>query len=228
MPSLATDGAVEDRFIPEPARRIGLLQCFAYQGRSMAPTFRAGQLLYVRPTGACIEPGDVVVYRHGDLHVVHRVVSIAQGRLVTRGDACPQPDACPVVPEQLIGRVEMLEDHGRLRPVRGGHRGLWRARTGWVAREARTAARPLRALYCGLRGSPVVRSVLNAVFGRGLTSVRVETPDGPIVKYLWRGRVVARWWADENRFECRKPFDLLIAPPVRAGPTQGPEGQPSG
>jgi len=32
----------------------------------------------------------------------------------------------------------------------------------------------------------------------------------PLVKYICGGRTVARWWPEQDRFECKKPYDLVI------------------
>ena len=62
---------------------------FIYRGPSMRPTFRPGQVLYVRPQALDIAPGDVIVFpdqKSGDFQVVHRVISTTADGLVTRGD----------------------------------------------------------------------------------------------------------------------------------------------
>ena len=53
---------------------------------SMEPTLSVGDLLIVRQqTG--YSAGDVVVYQSGSVPVVHRIVSIADEMVITRGDA---------------------------------------------------------------------------------------------------------------------------------------------
>ena len=37
-----------------------------------------------------------------------------------------------------------------------------------------------------------------------------------MVKHIWQGRTIARWWPDDKRWECRKPFDLFLSPPGEA------------
>jgi hypothetical protein len=182
----------------------------------MAPTFRPGHLLYVRPAARGIAPGDVAVFADpaGESYIVHRVVSTTGAGWVTRGDNNRLSDARPVAPERIIGRVEMVEEQGHLTPVRGGTWGLWSARLGWEARRlGGWLRRVLRAPYCALRRSPTARHALNRLLSRHLEVVHLETPEGPLVKTTYRGRTVARWWPRLNRFECRKPYDLAISPP---------------
>jgi hypothetical protein len=40
--------------------------------------------------------------------------------------------------------------------------------------------------------------------------VHLRTEHGRLVKYVYGGRTVAWWWPGQNRFECRKPFDLVL------------------
>jgi signal peptidase I len=65
-------------------------------GDSMAPTYRSSDLLLTRPAGragARVRRGDVVVFRHGELRMIKRVVGmpgdlveLEAGRLFVNGD----------------------------------------------------------------------------------------------------------------------------------------------
>jgi hypothetical protein len=80
-------------------------------GASMAPLLRPGDSLRLAP----LDPADarrgmlVAVAVRGRL-VVHRLVRIDAGRLVTRGDALPSEDA-PMAPAALVGRITALRGH---------------------------------------------------------------------------------------------------------------------
>ncbi|WP_157767777.1 signal peptidase I [Actinosynnema pretiosum] len=78
---------------------------------SMGPLVRPGDVVLLDPAPDR-EPlvGDVVVYsRSGAPSVMHRVVGRDDdGRYRTRGDANPTPDAAPVAPEDVLGRVRGL------------------------------------------------------------------------------------------------------------------------
>ena len=82
-----------------------------YRGDSMLGTFCPGDYLTVEPVPlAAIRPGDVVVCRGREEvgepdEIVHRVVAVAPGRLVTRGDNSPCVDSVPVTGDTLLGRV---------------------------------------------------------------------------------------------------------------------------
>ncbi len=72
-------------------------------GESMAPTYRSSDLLLTRPVGrAGVRRGDVVVFRHGGLRMIKRVVGLPgdlveleAGRLFVNGESV---DGRPRVP----------------------------------------------------------------------------------------------------------------------------------
>lgn len=211
MSSFPADG----RVIPPKARQAGLTEAFIYTGPSMAPTFRPGCLLYVRPAARDLAPGDVVVFASpSGSYVVHRVVAASDAGLITRGDNNRLTDPLPVAHGQVVGRVELAEYGGRLTPVPGGPAALRRARAGWEARRAIGWLRRIFGFpYRALRRSGLARRVLGPYLLPRLEIVRLETPAGPVVKALHRGRVVARFWPASGRSECQKPYDLVIPRP---------------
>jgi signal peptidase I len=85
-----------------PSRRAWVI----LSGGSMAPAYRDGDWLLLEPVsaGATVRPGEVVVARRGPLLVTHRVVSLQNGLLVTKGDSCTRPDP-PIAADALLGRV---------------------------------------------------------------------------------------------------------------------------
>lgn len=180
----------------------------------MASTFRPGHLLYVRPAAHDLTPGDVVVFASAGGYVVHRVIAAADEGWVTRGDNNRLPDPLPVAHGQVVGRVELAEYGGRLTPVPGGRAALRRARAGWAARSAtRWLRRVLGFPYRMLRRSGLVRRAVGPYLLPRLQVLRLETGQGPLLKVLHRGRVVARCWPAGGRFECQKPYDLVIPRP---------------
>ncbi|MCC7130644.1 MAG: hypothetical protein B6D39_08945 [Anaerolineae bacterium UTCFX2] len=213
MPSSLT----ESDLIPSWAEQRGLTRCFVYNGPSMRPTFAPGQLLYVRPLTADLQPGDVLVFQDpgsAERFVVHRALALTHDGWLMRGDNNRLQDAAPVPLSRIVGRVELAEAGGDYRPVRGGRFGLWRAALRWGLYQPLQAFRLVFGwLYRALRGWSPLRRWLKLRFGGGLQTVRLETPQGPLVKTLWRGRPVARWQPHTGRFECRKPFDMFVDKP---------------
>ena len=70
---------------------------------SMEPTIMTGELIIVKAEDSYAE-GDVVVYQSGNMMVVHRIVSISDEAVVTRGDANNVDDGA-ILPTQIKGRV---------------------------------------------------------------------------------------------------------------------------
>lgn len=207
---------IERQIIPLWAKEQGLTRCFVYTGPSMIPTFCPGHLLYVRPTAHDITSGDVIVFADpsGNSYVVHRIVAMTDTEFVTRGDNNSSNDPFPILSDQVIGRVEIVDNQGCLKLVQGGNRGLWGAWIRWGIRRAdRWLRHAFRLPYQALRNSSVFRRFFSRWFSCHLKVVRLKTPDGPLFKTTYRGRTVACWWPKLNRFECRKPFDLVIPRP---------------
>ena len=211
------DIAAEIKVVPAWAGTLGLSRCFSYCGNSMMPTFRPGQLLYVRPAVGDISPGDVIVFGQSppsDFYIVHRVVSATGVGLITRGDNKQYIDLSPVAPNRVIGRVEMLDDNGHLKSVRGGKWALWAAQLRWSTRWAVSMLRRIIGFpYRVLRRSKTARQFLWCVFAPQFDYATFQTPQGTVVKVFHRGKIVARWYPHANRFECDKPYDLVIPRP---------------
>jgi len=187
-----------------------------YRGRSMGSTFRPGDMLYVEKSNGTkpFRSGDIVVFRtsnrdagQADCETVHRIVQSTPQGYLTRGDLNPRPDEKPVKEDKIIGRVAKFERGGRVRKVRGGRLGLWRARGLWARRGIwRAIAAPLRPLYGRLRRSGLVAILWKPEILR----IRFCSPDGQYVKYVRRGRTVAVWRPARNECRFRKPFDLVL------------------
>jgi len=99
--------------LPGVAEAAGA-QVMSISSGSMAPAFPSGSLVLIRPVDAGdVVPGDVIVFHSAQGWLVtHRVVAVdgadavAGGVVfVTRGDAAPAPDAEPVPPANVVGRV---------------------------------------------------------------------------------------------------------------------------
>jgi len=184
-----------------------------YLGQSMKGTFRQGDVLTIQfiPFEK-LKPGDVVVFtrqnNHGREKIVHRVMRRFPGGVITRGDASTLED-CGVVTEQnLVGRVVSRERNGRISIVHGGWVGLCRGRgLHFYWRTRRRAVRVILKPYAGLKASGIVPRLWKPKIFR----VKLNSENGPCIQHVWKNRIVGRFWPEENRFECRKPWDLFIA-----------------
>ncbi len=190
-----------------------------YRGNSMRTTFRLGDRLLIEPI--CVNDvrlGDIVVYctagRDGEKgELAHRVVARRPDGLVARGDNNRCADTELVSAENLVGRVTHIERNGISRPVRGGHWGFALASS---VRFWRTVGELVKCLgrmpYGWLRYSDVILRFWHPA----VTKVHIKSNEGVLVKYIYSGRTVARWWPESGRFECDKPFDLVIPRPDTA------------
>ena len=70
---------------------------------SMEPTFSTGDLILVKESKD-FRVDDIVVYQTGSVLVVHRIVELRDGTVITRGDANNVEDA-PIRPEYIKGTV---------------------------------------------------------------------------------------------------------------------------
>ncbi|MBI5303642.1 MAG: signal peptidase I [Chloroflexi bacterium] len=203
--------------------RDGTLTCY-YRGDSMRGTFRLGDRLLIAPMSLGeIRLGDVVVFRATNQRdaadeIVHRVVAITSAGLVTQGDNNPCCDAFPVTADNLIGRVTRAERDGKTRSVRGGRIALARV---WLARARRHVRRDAWQLitWSGYRVYRWLRDtrIVARLWHPAITQLTLTTEQGRVVKYVLHGRTIARWWQHTNRFECDKPYDLILSRPDPSG-----------
>jgi hypothetical protein len=195
-------------------------QPYYYQGCSMSDVFLPGDLLTITPaviTG--IRPGDVVIYRWMDrkgqsADVVHRVVAVQDGGLVTRGDNNPQPDSRLVTEAMLLGRVTSVQRGYQSRRVQGGGWGLFQAD---VRRAWRSVKRSNRRWISRLGGQAYrwvrQRNLARRLWRPRLVRLLLASERGPLIKFICNQRTVATWEPDTGRFQCRKPYDLIIRRP---------------
>jgi len=200
----------EAKAIPQDDNQKELRITFRYTGTSMKSTFRIGGVLYVRPDVQDAKPGDVVVYEQEGRYIVHRVLSVGEDGYITRGDDNRFADPTLIAHRQIIGRVELREHQGAIASVQGGSRGLWLARLSFVGRRLEPSLRiafgwPYRLLK--------VSRIMPRIWRPAIQQIHLKTDAGTLVKYIYRQKTVAVWEASQRRFECRKPFDLVISPP---------------
>ena len=188
----------------------------AYRGGSMLGTLRPGDRVFIEPAAVGdVSQGDVLAFRRpggdpAESPLVHRVIVVLPGGLVTRGDNNLASDSSLVTSSNLLGRVSQIERAGALRAVRGGRWGLLRAKLlRWRIHSRALAIQIGRRPYGWLR-----QSGLAAWFWRPeVRRVRVVSEDGPLVKYVLGGRTIARWYPEAAQFECPPPYDLVVPRP---------------
>lgn len=118
------------------------------RGTSMLPTLREGDVLSLAPVAGTPSVGDVVLFRYGGRHLLHRVVSRDGDRLTMQGDNCYNTESCEV--KDVVGRlvhVNRLGDVGGEVWQSASRRGLRRKRLRnlairWLGRCGRRQLRP--------------------------------------------------------------------------------------
>jgi signal peptidase len=77
----------------------------------MRPTLDVGDVVIIAKVSAdTIETGDIIQFREPEgVTTLHRVVEIQESEgeivFVTQGDANSEPDAKPVIPENVVGKA---------------------------------------------------------------------------------------------------------------------------
>lgn len=84
-------------------------------GSSMQPTLLEGDVLTLEPLAHLPQEGDVVLFRYGGRHVMHRVVAARGDHYTMRGD---NSQFCEeVTSNDLVAKLTAVEKHRRLRHV---------------------------------------------------------------------------------------------------------------
>lgn len=183
----------------------------------MEGTFRFGDRLIFEPAPLTeIQPGDVVIYRrlnHKGSHdeLVHRVMSSLPEGLILKGDNNPHVDKVLVTEKNLMGRVSHVERDRKRFLVGDRHFGLLRAHAlhglHHVQMGMWTLVRGMgRSSYRRLRNS----GFIGRLWRPSIKKILLLTEDGPLVKYVYRNRTVAYYSPANGRFQCRKPYDLVL------------------
>ncbi len=78
---------------------------------SMEPLFKKGDVVLIQKISSTqeVKVGDIIQFRQGSVRITHRVIQIKETNgtkvYITKGDANNAPDADPVSPQQVVGRV---------------------------------------------------------------------------------------------------------------------------
>lgn len=204
-----------------------------YHGRSMLGVFRPGDHLIIEPAHVTdVHRGDVIVYQNRSQNsaptdVVHRVVAVSPGGLATQGDNNRRPDAGLVTQATLLGRVTRVARAGQtravsVRRVSGGRWGLLQLRARRIWRQGCWAGEHLirpagRPAYRWLRESGLVARLWRPALIRLL----LIDPQGALrVKIVHGRQTVAHWQPAIGRWQCRRPYDLILRRPEGGIPSQ--------
>lgn len=179
----------------------------------MSVTLKAGDRLWLAPVAFdSLEVGDVVARDAGNKVVAHRIVARQPAGYVLQGDGNGRPDVELLAAANFLGKVAARERNGARTQLAGGRQGH---RRGHILR----ACSRFRIRLAWMLGWPyrLLRSSRWVVrfWHPDVLTVRFATPSGWLTKFIRRGKTVAVWAPQSGRWECRRPYDLVLFPPCR-------------
>ncbi|MCP4575689.1 MAG: signal peptidase I [Deltaproteobacteria bacterium] len=184
---------------------------FNYNGPSMNPTLKAGDGLRVVPyENTRISVGDVVVFHTPETngHVSHRVISVDDRGLRTRGDNNNDTDSWILRPNQITGRVISARRGPKSLPILGGKRGMLYARSLWLMKRADPAiSRIFHPVYHRLAVSGIFRRVLPR--GSEPRILRFTRHNGVEMQVLMGRWIIGRRKPGEQ-WLVRRPFRFFV------------------
>jgi hypothetical protein len=178
----------------------------------MYPTFGECDLLEIVPCDPDeVRLGDVIALHPPDKQhlVVHRVVEVTSGGLLTRGDNNRNNDDWLVQSEQLIGRVVAAWRGERRRLIHGARVGRRQGLAAhWLGRLDRATSRLLHPLYRALARSGVVQRLIPPSLRPRVVVFRAG---GRVkLRLLSRGRTIGQYDAHAGRWRIERPFRLIV------------------
>jgi signal peptidase I len=182
----------------------------------MQPTFKPGQMLYVRPALHNIAVGDVIVFqdKNKTTNVVHRVIRVDQQKYFTRGDNNAYDDPDPLHPKEVLGVVRWVNKDGMMTPVQGGMKGQRRFKRQKRCKQiSRMLIRLFSPIYQFIKSSGIVAKFWHPE----IKKIHLKTEHGVTIKYTTRNGTVAQWTPNLGRFTYQHPYDLIIKPPEENG-----------
>jgi signal peptidase len=177
------------------------------RGRSMHPTLRAGDALFVKPADRVV-PGDVVVYLcpRENSPIAHRVVSVGEIEVKTRGDNNASADLFPVRISDILGKVEHFERNGIRRKLQGGSYGRMQA---FFVRARKTATNLAVASFRSIYRMRCVSGICARLLPVKPRVVRFENSGKPQIQLLLGKRVIGEI-DSEKRWHIKPPFRLFV------------------
>jgi signal peptidase I len=178
----------------------------------MKGTLHAGDFLSIQINEVKnIRRGDIVVYRsHPDQKsskiISHRVIKILPTGLITQGDNSPYPDKRVITAENYLGTVISFIRNGSSKPLTGGLRGYLQGIILHTLYRMHEYYKNLLLIpFHWLRSTRIIP----LIWKPKLIRLRLNTAQGPLIKYLRGEKTIARWWVEKNFWECRTPYSLL-------------------
>jgi hypothetical protein len=182
---------------------------YTHVGESMIPTLKALDQVYTA-SDRQFRPGDIIIFTIADKRkIVHRIVSINDGKIVTQGDNNPGPDRDPVSPENVLGKVAYARREGKKISVRGGWAGKMSIVPHRVSLKARAVAAVIIVMpYHALARSGIFRALLPGRLKPQIMTIRGSK--GPELRVMIGKRLAGKWYMGLPGWQIRPPYKLFI------------------
>lgn len=186
---------------------------FPYRGKSMGNIFRQGDVLLVeRVAWEKIKRGDIIAFRRNkgnneSVIVAHRVRERMSGGFVTQGDNNRSLDSKLVVPAMLVGRVCCVYRNGNCKAVESrlvGHFCFYKL----------SLCKCFALIFVQIYRFIKSKRIVNYFWRPQIAKVQLVTKNGLLTKYIHKGQTIAYWWHEQERFNCKHPYDLMLQPPL--------------
>ena len=183
-----------------------------YRGTSMNPTFFEPEMLTVKPyLDSTPQRGDVVCY-HVDFKaecIVHRVFSVKDDIIRTRGDNSRNPDEYTVSKSDILGKVITASKENQVRRIYSGHRGVLDM---YMRRNSLKAYKLLKMFlnngYLFISDRGIARR-----FKPKHLAFRVVVFNKSFIKYpklIFNGRTVGSYDYRTRSWKIKRPYRLFI------------------
>ncbi|EFK06502.1 putative signal peptidase I [delta proteobacterium NaphS2] len=181
-------------------------------GPSMRPTLRAGDLLGVRPY-MVRKPalGDVVTFFSPDkkCSITHRVISVRNGRLRTRGDNNRFIDENILNSDTIVGRVLYLERNGKKQKVLNGRTGYTYSLLVRALRTTFSQIRPILRIFYRLLADTRIPQIACRWFKKPKV-ISFDGAHGTELVLTLGGRPIGYLHPNHENWIIRPPYRLLI------------------
>ena len=179
----------------------------------MNPAFNSLDILHIVPYGDKeIMVGDVIVFNSPDRKkiVVHRIVSIDNNEIKTKGDNNPRIDDCTISPENILGLVDYYQTakgEKRLSDGNNGKKLFFKIKKS-THRISRTGISIFRKPYLWLSHTGVLRGIFP--LRSRLRILSFSKPGGTELQLLLGNRIIGKLIPGKNHWQIRRPYRLFI------------------
>lgn len=174
----------------------------------MRGTFREGDFLKVVKVEVDeLKLGDIIVFNEaeGDKNVVHRIISLKNDKIVTRGDCNRHVDKGFLLNKKLIGKVVGFDRKEKYLIVANGILGYLSSR---LIRAKLLCKIVLFSLLKPSYSLIKKTQIVPKIWKPDLQLMTFKSNNGDILKYTHNGKTILVYESNKIRFQ--RPYDLLF------------------